>query len=159
MDSFSEKIKDENLEDIACIIKFILILDNTGKRIYCNYYTQDYPTIESQLEFEKRVSKITSTFSVEQGNNDIFNFENYNIICNIDREVAIFIGQSENDNEILLDNFFKLFQTQLFNFVGDNLTREKMFNHYNDITLLVDELITGGLILDIDENSIYTINI
>ena len=148
-------MNDEELYDIAGIIKFILILDNSGKRIYCNYYTNNYNTIESQLEFENRLSKITSTYSVDKNDVDIFNFENYNIICRIDKEIAIFIGQDEEDNEVLLDEFFKMFETQLFNLVGDDLTREKMLNHYNDIILLIDEMIIGGVILNIDEHSLY----
>ena len=148
-------IRDEDLEDILCIIKFLLILDNSGKRIYCNYYTKEYETLESQLEFESRLSKITATYSVDKDNIDIFNFENYNIICKIDKEIAIFIGQNENDNELLLNEVFKMFEIQLFNFVGDNLSRDKILNHYNDIVLLIDEFITGGIVLNIDEHSLY----
>ena len=148
-------IKDEDLENIAGIIKFILILDNSGKRIYCNYYTKDYDTMESQLDFEYRLSKITATYSVDKNDIDIFNYETYNIICKIEKEIAIFIGQDENDNEILLEQFFKMFETQLFNFVGDNLSREKILNHYNEIVLLIDEMVIGGVILNIDEHSLY----
>ena len=148
-------IKDEYLEDLAGIIKFILILDNSGKRIYCNYYTKDYDTTESQIDFENRLSKITSTFSVDKNDIDIFNFEKYNIVCKIDKEIAIFIGQDENDNELLLNDFFKMLETQLFNFVGDNLSREKILNHYNEIFLLIDEMVSSGIVLNIDEHSLY----
>ena len=53
----------------------------------------------------------------------IFNFEKYNIICKIDREITIFIGQDKKDNEVLLEQFFKMFETQLFNFIGGEITR------------------------------------
>ena len=151
----NNNIKDEDLEDIAGIIKFIIILDNSGKRIYCNYYTRDFDTMESQLDFEYKLSKITEIYSVDKTGIDIFNFEIYNIICKIEKEIAIFIGQNENDNEILLEQFFKMFETQLFNFVGDNPSREKILNHYNEIVLLIDEMVTGGIILNIDEHSLY----
>ena len=148
-------LKDEDLEDVLCIVKFLLILDNSGKRIYCNYYTKEYETLESQLEFESRLSKITATYSVDKDNIDIFNFEKYNIICKIEKEIAIFIGQDENDNELLLNEVFKMLETQLFNIVGDNLSRNKILNHYNDIVLLIDEFISGGIVLNIDEHSLY----
>ena len=148
-------IKDEYLKDISSIIKFLLILDNSGKRIYCIYYTSDYNTLESQIDFETRLSRVTEKYSVNKNELDIFNFENYNILCRIDKEIAIFIGQDENENELLLEQFFKMFETQLFNFVGENLSREKILNHYNEIILLIDEMITGGVIINLDENSIY----
>ena len=148
-------IKDEDLENIVCIIKFILILDNSGKRIYCQYYTKEYETLESQFDFENRLLRITATLSVDRNQVDIFNFENYNIICKINNEVAIFIGQDENDNEVLLDHFLETFEMELFNFIGEDLSREKVLNHYNEIVLLVDEMITGGVVLNIDEHSLY----
>ena len=95
-------INDENFNDMACIIKFILILDNSSKRLYSIYYTNDYSTLESQLDFELRLSKISSKYSVEKNDIDIFNYEKYNIICEISKEIAIFIGQDEEDNELLL---------------------------------------------------------
>lgn len=148
-------INDENLEGIACIIKFIIILDNAGKRLYSNYYTNDYPSIESQLDFELKLSKITSKYSVEQNDIDIFTFEKYNIISKIDKEISIFIGQDENDNEILLEQFFSMLETQFFNFIGEDLSREKVLNHYKEIVILIDEMVSNGVILNIDEHSIY----
>ena len=148
-------IDDEKLEGISCIIKFILILDNTGKRIYSIYYTNDYKTIESQFDFELSLAKITSKYSVEKNEVDIINYERYNIICKIDKEIAIFIGQDEEDNEILLRDFFSMFKTQLFNFVGEDLSREKILNNYKEIVMVIDEMVVGGIVLNIDEHSLY----
>ena len=148
-------ISDENFEGTVCIIKFIIILDNSGKRLYSNYYTDNYPTIESQLDFELRLSKITSKYSVEKNEIDIFTFENYNIICKIEKEISIFIGQDEDNNELLLEQFFSMLETQFFNFIGEELSRQKILNHYKEIVLLIDEMVIGGVILNIDEHSLY----
>ena len=148
-------INDENFNDMACIIKFILILDNSSKRLYSIYYTNDYNTLESQLDFELRLSKISSKYSVEKNDIDIFNYEKYNIVCEISKEIAIFIGQDEEDNELLLRDFFSMFKTQLFNFVGEDLSREKILNHYKEIVMLIDEMVVGGIVLNIDEHSLY----
>ena len=48
-----------------------------------------------------------------------------------------------------------MFEIQLFNFVGDNLSREKILNNYNNIVLLIDEMVIGGVVLNIDEHSLY----
>ena len=148
-------ISDENFDGMACIIKFILILDNSAKRIYTIYYTDDYNTLESQLDFELRLSKMSSKYSIDRNELDIINYESYNIICKIDKEIAIFIGQNEQDNEILLQNFFSMFETQLYNFIGENLSREKILNHYKELVMLIDEMVVGGVIINLDEHSIY----
>ena len=146
---------DENFDGIACIIKFILILDNSSKRIYSIYYTDDYKTLDSQLDFELRLSKISSKYSVERNELDIINYENYNVICKIDKEIAIFVGQNEDDNELLLQQFFSMFETQLYNFIGENLSRENVLKHYKEIVMLIDEMIVGGIVINIDEHSLY----
>ena len=148
-------INDENFDGMACIIKFILILDNSSKRLYSIYYTDDYNTLESQLDFELRLSKMTAKYSVEKNEVDIFNYEKYNIICEINKEIAIFIGQDEEDNELLLQEFFSMFKIQLFNFIGDDLSREKLLKHYKEIVMLIDEMVVGGIILNTDEHSLY----
>ena len=148
-------INDENFDGISCVVKFILILDNSSKRLYSIYYTDNYDTIQSQLDFELRLSKISSKYSVEKNDIDIFNYEKYNIICEIDKEIAIFIGQDEQDNEILLHQFFLMFKTQLFNFVGEDLSREKILKNYKEIVMLIDEMVVGGIVLNIDEHSLY----
>ena len=140
-------LDDENFKGMACIIKFIIILDNYSKRIYSIYYTNDYNTLESQLDFELRLSKISTKYSVEKNDVDIFNYEKYNVICEIGKEVAIFIGQDEEANEILLQEFFSAFKIQLFNFIGEDLSREKILKHYKEIVMLIDEMVVGGIIL------------
>ena len=89
--------------------------------------------------------------------NDIIFFviENIDIVCEISKEIAIFIGQDEEDNEILLRDFFSMFKTQLFNFVGEDLSREKILNHYKEVVMLIDEMVVGGIVLNIDEHSLY----
>ena len=148
-------INSELMNGISCLIKFILILDNSSKRLYSIYYTEDYNTLQSQLDFELRLSKISSKYSVEKNEVDIFNYETYTIITEISKEVAIFIGQDENDNEILLQEFFSMFKTQLFNLVGEDLSREKILNNYKEIVMLIDEMVVGGVILNLEEHSLY----
>ena len=148
-------IDDEKFNDTVCRVKFILILDNSGKRIYCRYYTRDYDTLNSQLDFENSLCKITQIYSVDKYDLDIFNFEKYNIISRINKEIAIFIGEDENDNEILLDKVLEAIEIQLFNLIGDDLTRENILKHYDELVLLIDELVTNGVVLNIEEHSLY----
>ena len=148
-------IDDEKFNNTICRVKFILILDNSGKRIYCSYYTKDYDTLNSQLDFENRLCKITQIYSVDKYDLDIFNFEKYNIISRISKEIAIFIGEDEDDNEILLDKVLEAIEVQLFNLIGDELTRENILKHYDELTLTIDELVTNGVVLNIEEHSLY----
>ena len=144
-----------NISDIVCFVKFFLILDNCGKRIYCNYYTEEFKTTESQLEFEKEICKISIKNMVDKSDLDIINYSHFNILCKINKEISIFIGQDENDNEILLEKIYDEFETQLFNIVQDDLSREKLLNSYDKLILVIDEMIIGGIVLNINNDSLY----
>ena len=162
MDSHNLQIS-QNISDIVCSIKFFLILDNSGNRIYCSYYInsdsekQELGSIEAQKIFEKKLCEIIMKSNIDQVDLDIINFENYSILCKVNGEVNIFIGIKENDNEILLEKIYDVFEAQLFDIVHDNLSRENIFKFYDKIIILIDEIIYGGIALNINKDSLNDI--
>ena len=143
----------------VCSIKFFLILDNSGKRIYCRYYStneenSEFDTIENQLNFEKKLCKKILKLNVDRVDLDIINFEKNNILCKVNGEVNIFIGINEDDNEILLEKIYDEFEFLLFEIIQDNLIREKIFSCYDKIVILIDELVYGRIMLNIDRDSL-----
>ena len=142
-----------------CCIQFFLILDNSGNRIYCKYYINrndnlELNSFENQKLFEKRLCEKVLKSNVDRVDLDIINFENYNILCKVNREVNIFIGIKEDNNEILLQLIYDTFEIQLFNIVKDDLSREKIFNYLDKLIVLIDEIIYGGLPMNIDNDSL-----
>ena len=162
MDSHNLQISP-NISNIICSIKFFLILDNSGNRIYCSYYInsdsekQELGSIEAQKIFEKKLCEIIMKSNIDQVDLDIINFENYSILCKVNGEVNIFIGIKENDNEILLEKIYDVFEAQLFDIVHDNLSRENIFKFYDKIIILIDEIIYGGIALNINKDSLNDI--
>ena len=162
MDSHNLQISP-NISNIICSIKFFLILDNSGNRIYCSYYiskdneNQELGSIEAQKIFEKKLCEIIIKSNIDQVDLDIINFENYSILYKVNGEVNIFIGIKENDNEILLEKIYDVFEAQLFDIVHDNLSRENIFKFYDKIIILIDEIIYGGIALNINKDSLNDI--
>ena len=145
--------------NIVCSIQFFLILDNSGNRIYCKYYINrndnlELNSFENQKLFEKRLCEKVLKSNVDRVDLDIINFENYNILCKVNREVNVFIGIKEDNNEILLQLIYDTFEIQLFNIVKDDLSREKIFNYLDKLIVLIDEIIYGGLPMNIDNDSL-----
>ena len=144
---------EEKLSDVACLIKFIIILDNSGKIIYSKYYT-DKNTAEKQREFEKQLCFQVKNLNIMPGELDIFSIEDYNIFVKLLGEIAYFIGINENDNECLGYNFCKIFESCLSNILNDNFERAKLFKNLEKIMLLIDEMIDNGIIVNTDQDSI-----
>ena len=143
---------EENLADIACLIKFIIILDNNGKLIYAKYFIDKEQ--ERQREFEKQLCFQVKNLNISQDELDIFNIDDYNVFVKIIGEIAYFIGVNEDDNECLGYNFCKIFENCLGSITNDNFDRKKIFNNLDKIMLIIDEMVDNGLIINTDPDSI-----
>ena len=143
---------EEKLDNVACLIKFIIILDNSGKLIYGKYFIDKDQ--ERQREFEKQLCFQVKNLNISQGELDIFNIDDYNILVKIIGEIAYFIGLNENDNECLGYNFCKIFENCVGNITNDNFGRQKIFDNLDKIMLIIDEMVDNGLIINSDPDSI-----
>ena len=144
---------EEKLSDVTCLIKFIIILDNSGKIIYSRYYT-DKNTPEKQRDFEKQLCFQVKNLNILPGELDIFSIEDFNVFVKLIGEIAYFIGINENDNECLGNNFCKIFENCLSSILNDNFERTKIFNNLEKIMLLIDEMIDNRIIVNTDQESI-----
>ena len=140
---------EEKLDDIACVIKFIIILDNGGKIIYSKYFIEK--DINKQREFEKQLCFQVKNLNIIPDELDIFQIEDYNIFVKMKGEVTYFIGINEEDNECLGHNFCKIFENCLSVILGDNFERTKIFTNLGRIMILIDEMVYNGIIVNTDQ--------
>ena len=143
---------EDQLGNVACLIKFIIILDNNGKLIYGKYFIDKDQ--EKQREFEKQLCFQVKNLNISQDELDIFNIDDYNVFVKIIGEIAYFIGVIEDDNECLGYNFCKIFENCLGSITNDNFDRKKIFNNLDKIMLIIDEMVDNGLIINTDPDSI-----
>ena len=143
---------EEKLDNVACLIKFIIILDNSGKIIYSKYYIDK--NIEKQREFERQLCFQVKNLNIIPDELDIFSFEDFNIFVKMIGEVTYFIGINEEDNECLGYNFCKLFENCLASITNDNFERPKIFDSLEKIIVMIDEMLDNGLIVNSDPDSL-----
>ena len=148
----SEEDFEEKLTNVACLVKFIIILDNNGKLIYSKYFT--IKDQNKQREFEKQLCFQVKNLNICPGELDIFSMDDYNIFVKIIGEIAYFIGLNEEDNECLGYNFCKLFENCLGNITNDIFERPKIFDNLEKIIVMIDEMLYNGLIVNTDPDSI-----
>ena len=148
----SEIDLEEKLSNVACLVKFIIILDNSGKLIYSKYFTEKDQI--KQREFEKQLCFQVKNLNISPGELDIFSMEEYNIFVKIIGQIAYFIGLNEEDNECLGYNFCKIFENCLGNITNDNFDRIKIFDNLERIIVMIDEMLDNGLIVNTDPDSI-----
>ena len=152
LDNFREKLKE-----VVCLIRFVVILDNNGKTIYSKYYTEEFENIKDQKDFEKKICLASANLNVAKNDVDIFTLSNYVIVSKISGEVATFVGANEGDNEVLLGNFYDIFESSLFEVIFDSLTKEKLMNSYEQLVIIIDEMINEGVVMNSNVDSINDI--
>lgn len=89
---------------------------------------------------------------------DVFSINDFHVVCKINKEVAIFIGADENDNECIIANVLEIFEECLENITKSN-SKKSIMENYQRIALIIDEMIDEGILINTDcesiENKIY----
>jgi sensor domain CHASE-containing protein len=63
----------ENLHNIVGYIDFVVILDNSGKRIYSKYFGKnEMEKFERQKELEEKIANTVITYNINKNNESIF---------------------------------------------------------------------------------------
>lgn len=144
----------------VCFIKFIIVVDNNGKRVYSKYYLnnaslQSLNDEKAQREFEQRLCLTALNYNVarNEGKNatqsllivDIFSLDDFAIVAKISNEIAIFIGCLNDNNELLLQTVYDILESSLFPLINDSLSKKKLMDSYEKFVILIDELINEGI--------------
>lgn len=150
----SSEVYKEKLNGIVCLIKFIVLLDNNGKTIYSKFYGDEF---NNQTEFISKLCSSTTNLNVAKEEVDIFTLNDYIIVSKISGEVNIFIGADDNENEVIVGNFFEIFEAVLSDIVPSSLTKENIINSYEMLIIAIDEMINDGVVMNANEDSINDI--
>lgn len=90
---------------------------------------------------------------------DTFTLNEFSVVCKIYKEIAIFIGASQDDNECIVANILDIFEECLDNITKSDMSKKNILQSYQQITLLIDEMIDEGIAINTDsenlENRIY----
>lgn len=143
---------EEKLNEVVCLIRMIVILDNEGKLVYSRYFNNF--TKAEQKEFEKKICFTCQNINVSKDEIDIFSLNQFNIIAKINKEIAVFIGINEEENECLAYNFYKIFENVLFNIVSEKLSKQQIMSNFENLVALIDEMINEGIIMNTDGDSL-----
>ncbi|KAL1829284.1 hypothetical protein ACET3Z_007696 [Daucus carota] len=134
-------------------VKNLLLLDSEGKRVAVKYYSDDWPTNQSKLAFEK------SLFAKTQKTNarteaEITLFDENVVVYKFVEDLHFFVTGGDDENELILASVLNGFFEAVTVLLRSSVDQREALTNMDLIFLCIDEIIDGGLILETDGTTI-----
>jgi hypothetical protein len=144
---------DPNLDPLK--ISGIVILGKNGNRIVSKYYGDNKQTTEEQFKFEEALhAKVARQQQQPSYDADIFTFDDYVIPHKFFEDVRIFVLLHPDENELIGLTILNTLSDTLSILFDQRVTRAAVNNNLDMVTLILDELLDDGLILETNPEQI-----
>ncbi|KAL3624821.1 Coatomer subunit zeta-2 [Castilleja foliolosa] len=139
--------------DLCPSVKNIILLDSEGKRIAAKYYSDDWPTNNAKLAFEKVVfTKTQKTNARTEA--EITMFENHIVVYKFVQDLHFYVTGGENENEVILATVLQGFFDAVDILLRGHVEKREALENLDLILLCIDEIVDGGIVLETDANTI-----
>ncbi|KAH8147382.1 uncharacterized protein LAJ45_08538 [Morchella importuna] len=139
-------------------VNAVLLLTNTGTRLLAKYYhpphspassAPPYPTPASQAAFEKGLTEKTAT-----AGNDIILYDGRVVVFKTEGDVVLYVVGGADENELLLWNALLALRDTLSILLRNTVDKRTILEHFDVVSLAVDEVVDDGVILETDPATI-----
>ncbi|KAK9105856.1 hypothetical protein Scep_022700 [Stephania cephalantha] len=135
------------------LVKNILLLDSDGKRVAVKYFSEDWPTNQAKLAFEKSVSSKTKKTNART-EAEVTMFDNYIVVYKFVQDLHFYVTGGDNENELILAVVLQGFVDAVALLLRNNVDKTTALENLDLILLCLDELADGGNVLEVDPNVI-----
>ncbi|EFA83978.1 hypothetical protein PPL_03051 [Heterostelium album PN500] len=142
--------------DLICQIKALVLLDSNGKRIHSAFYDQnieEFKTEKDRRAFESKVhekNKIT--------NSELEIIDQFIVVGGKTGELELFIVGYKNVNELVLLDVFNVLTSLMRRICATEdssvITKKGILDNYWVLRLYLDEIISDGIVFEVDEETI-----
>eukprot|EP00051_Salpingoeca_urceolata_P027584 m.482227 g.482227 ORF g.482227 m.482227 type:complete len:173 (+) comp22464_c0_seq1:491-1009(+) len=133
------------MDNTLYTVKGMCILDNDGKAIICKYFDETWPTIKEKRAFEKGLFQKT-----HRANAEIIMFDGITCVYRSNVDLFFYVFGSAEENELILASVLDALFEATAILTKDNIEKAALFDRMDAITMVMDELVDGGIILETD---------
>ena len=137
----------------APLVKAIFVLDSDGNRVCAKYYDKSYPSSKDQLALEKKIHLKTKNSNARL-EADIILMENIVSVFRSGSDVTMYVVGSSQENEIILLTVLDATFEAVSGLLKGRVDRHVLLDNIELVLLTLDEVVDGGMILEIDTPSI-----
>ncbi|GAU93637.1 hypothetical protein RvY_05547 [Ramazzottius varieornatus] len=141
---------ERQVQDISLhTVKALLILDADGNRLIAKYYDDRFPNLKEQKAFERNLFAKTHKASGE-----IILLEGLTCVYRSNVELFFYVIGSSHENEIALTQVLNCLYDTCQRFLGKIFDRRTFMDNMDSAFLVVDEIVDGGVICEMDPDVI-----
>ncbi len=135
-------------------ISSVIIVDERGQRIAAQYYSNGLQTLAAQQKLEASLLN-KALRSSAAGEADIVLFDGHVAVMRAGKDVHLFVTGDQDENEIILVEVLNALYNALSSLLpGGSLSSRNMMEKLDVVLLVLDELVDGGVILEIESSAI-----
>jgi len=123
-------------------VKYVIILDNNGKRLFAKYY-DDSLLLDQQKLFEQKLFKATC-----KQDSEIILMDNLTVVYKKNVDLYFYVIGSSNENELVLLHVLNCLYKSVEMVLNKNVEKRSFLTNFDTILLIVDILIDGGVIME-----------
>jgi len=123
-------------------VKYVIILDNNGKRLFAKYY-DDSLLLDQQKLFEQKLFKATC-----KQDSEIILMDNLTVVYKKNVDLYFYVIGSSNENELVLLHVLNCLYKSVEMVLNKNVEKKSFLTNFDTILLIVDILIDGGVIME-----------
>ena len=133
-------------------VKGILILDNSGERVFSKYYDPNiFPSLKEQHTFEK--SLFTKT---EKANSEILMLDGLTILYKNNVDLFFYVLGGPQENELVLLSVLNCVYDSISQIVRKDVEKRTVLDNLGVVLLAMDEICDGGIILESNANEVVS---
>ncbi|KAK9091411.1 hypothetical protein Sjap_024588 [Stephania japonica] len=145
-------VQANSMETIP-LVKNVILLDSEGKRVAVKYFSEDWPTNQAKLAFEKSVFTKTKKTNART-EVEVTMFDNYIVVYKFAQDLHFFVTGGDDENELILAIVLQGFLDAVALLLRNNVDKTTALENLDLILLCLDELADGGNVLEVDPNVI-----
>ncbi|TYZ62930.1 hypothetical protein PybrP1_003310 [[Pythium] brassicae (nom. inval.)] len=134
-------------------VKAIFILDSDGNRVCAKYYDKSYPMAKDQLALEKKLYLKTKN-SNPRLEAEIILIDNIVSVYRSGSDVTMHVIGSSFENELILLSVLDATFEAASSLLKGRMDRHVILDNIELVLLTFDEVVDGGIILEVDTPSI-----
>lgn len=132
----------------------IYLIEKNGRQIISNLSKKFLKNKTERQHFQHLLFEFLKDSLWQSKETQIFLYGEHTVLVKCYADFAVLVLASEEENEIFLKKIMQAIDSSLTTFVGKEIKLENIFQYISQVTLILDEIYSNGVVLTLSPEEI-----